>query len=86
MSAVDETIVREYFEAHGFFVSQRRKYMVQAREKTGDEEVDLVVLNPRAVGGEPLADFEITSAMLDRVARAVSHPAPSTVPAPRTAR
>ena len=48
MSAVDETIVREYFESHGFLVCQRRKYIVQSRQKTGDEEVDLIVLNPRA--------------------------------------
>ena len=71
MSAVDETIVREYFESHGFLVCQRRKYIVQARQKMAHEEVDLVVLNPRAVaGGEPL-EFEIASESLKRVARAV---------------
>jgi len=71
MSAVDETIVREYFESHEFLVCQRRKYIVQARQKMAHEEVDLVVLNPRAVaGGEPL-EFEIASESLDRVARAV---------------
>ena len=71
MSAVDETIVREYFESHEFLVCQRRKYIVQARQKMAHEEVDLVVLNPRAVaGGEPLK-FEIASESLDRVARAV---------------
>lgn len=46
MSAVDENIVREYFELHGFLVCQRRKYIVQARQKSADEEVDLIVLNP----------------------------------------
>ncbi|MGA2220711.1 MAG: hypothetical protein ABSH21_02850 [Verrucomicrobiia bacterium] len=71
MSAVDETIVREYFESHEFLVCQRRKYIVQARQKMAHEEVDLVVLNPRAVaGGEPL-EFEIASESLNRVARAV---------------
>jgi hypothetical protein len=71
MSAVDETIVREYFESHEFLVCQRRKYIVQARQKLAHEEVDLVVLNPRAVaGGEPL-EFEIASESLNRVARAV---------------
>ena len=49
---------------------QRRKYIVQARQKTGVEEIDLVVLNPRATG-EPLEDFEITSGALSRVARAI---------------
>lgn len=46
MSAIDEGIVREYFEQNGFLVRQPRKYQVQARRKTGDEEVDLAVFNP----------------------------------------
>ena len=46
MSAIDEGIVREYFEQNGFLVRQPRKYQVQARRKTGGEEVDLVVFNP----------------------------------------
>ena len=71
MSAVDETIVREYFELHGFLVCQRRKYIVQARQKTTQEEVDLVVLNPRAVPGETPPDFEITPDTLPRVSRAI---------------
>lgn len=69
MSAVDESIVREYFEAHGFLVCQRRKYVVQARQKTADEEINLVVLNPRATTGE--VDFELSSNALKHVARAV---------------
>jgi hypothetical protein len=71
VSAVDEAIVREYFEAHGFLVCQRRKYIVQARHQTPDEEVDLIIWNPRATGGEPPADFEIGSAGLARVSRAL---------------
>ena len=70
MSAVDESIVREFFESHGFLVCQRRKYIVQARQKTGDEEVDLIVLNPRATSESP-AEFEITSETLGRVSRAI---------------
>jgi len=70
MSAVDETIVREYLEAHGFLVCQRRKYIVQARAKSGEEEVDLIVLNPRATTGAPM-EFEITTPMLGQVGRAV---------------
>jgi len=70
MSAVDEGIVREYFEAHGFLVCQRRKYIVQARQKTAHEEIDLIVLNP-AAAGDPLPDFEITTESLTRVARAI---------------
>jgi hypothetical protein len=69
MSAVDESIVREYFEAHGFLVCQRRKYVVQARQKTADEEINLVVLNPRATTGE--VEFELSSGALKHISRAV---------------
>jgi len=71
MSAVDESIVREYFEAHGFLVCQRRKYVVQARQKTADEEINLIVLNPRAVASDAALDFEITSSVLKHVSRAI---------------
>jgi hypothetical protein len=71
MSAVDETIVREYFEAHGFLVCQRRKYIVQARQKTGEEEIDLVVLNPRCSSAGRPEQFEIDSESLPQIARAI---------------
>lgn len=71
MSAVDESIVREYFESRGFLVCQRRKYIVQSRQKTGDEEIDLIVLNPRATPGATPGDFEIDSAALKQVSRAI---------------
>ena len=71
MSAVDEGIVREYFELNGFLVCQRRKYIVQARQKTGDEEVDLIVLNPAVPAGTAPVEFEITSKMLSQVSRAI---------------
>jgi hypothetical protein len=71
MSAVDENIVREYFEAHGFLICQRRKYIVQSRQKTGDEEIDLVVMNPRATVSDAPLNFELAPADLRHVARAV---------------
>ena len=71
MSAVDEGIVREYFELNGFLVCQRRKYIVQARQKTGDEEVDLIVLNPGAPAGAAPEEFEVTSKTLSQVSRAI---------------
>jgi hypothetical protein len=71
MSAVDEGIVREYFELHGFLVCQRRKYIVQARQKSSDEEVDLIVLNPRASAPQPDESFEVTSETLKTIARAI---------------
>src|ERR1039457_6090716 len=71
MSAVDENIVREYFELHGFLVCQRRKYIVQARQKSADEEVDLIVLNPAVPPEAAPAEFEITSKALSQVSRAI---------------
>ncbi len=71
MSAVDEAIVREYFESQGFLVCQRRKYLAQTRQKSADEEINFIVLNPRA---KPAADpppFEITSASLGNISRAI---------------
>lgn len=46
MPAVNECIVRDYFEHLGYFVSQPRKYTVPGRPKTADEEIDLIVCNP----------------------------------------
>tara|TARA_R110002050_G_scaffold46697_1_gene109705 strand:+ start:268 stop:915 length:648 start_codon:yes stop_codon:yes gene_type:complete len=71
MSAIDEGIVREYFEQNGFLVRQVRKYQVQARKKTDDEEIDLVVYNPRWVRGERRADFFLFSNELPYLHRAV---------------
>ena len=71
MSAVDENIVREFFESQGFLVCQRRKYIVQSRQKSGDEEIDLIVINPRATASETSLNFELTSADLQHVSRAV---------------
>ena len=39
MSAIDEGIVREYFEQNGFLVRQARKYQVSARRKAAEEEI-----------------------------------------------
>jgi hypothetical protein len=72
MSAVGESIVREFFELHGFLVSQHRKYAVVAREKTADEEIDFLVHNPHADPsvGAP-ANFILAPEDLRRVARAI---------------
>jgi hypothetical protein len=44
---VNEWVVREYFEALGYLVTQPRKYEVPARrKKRADEEIDLLVVNP----------------------------------------
>lgn len=71
MAAIDEGIVREYFEQNGFFVRQMRKYQVQARRKTSDEEIDLLVLNPAWRRGLRRPDFFLFSNELPFIHRAV---------------
>ena len=71
MSAIDEGIVREYFEQNGFLVRQLRKYEVQARKKTGDEEIDLLVYNPAYERGARKPDFFLFSTELPFIHRAI---------------
>src|SRR5687768_13287095 len=71
MSAIDEGIVREYFEQNGFFVRQARKYQVSARRKIGEEEIDLVVLNPTWQRGSRKPDFFLFANELPYVHQAV---------------
>jgi len=71
MSAIDEGIVREFFEQSGFFVRQVRKYQVQARRKTADEEIDLLVHNPAWKKGARPPDFLLFASELQFVHRAV---------------
>ena len=69
MAAVSETIVREYFELHGFFVRQHRKYIAPTRKE--DEEIDFFVLNPQPQpGGTPLP-FVLASDDLPGLVRAI---------------
>ena len=71
MSAIDEGIVREYFEQNGFFVRQARKYQVQSRRKTGEEEIDLIVFNPSWQRGLRKPDFFLFSSELPYVQKAI---------------
>ncbi|MEX2381290.1 MAG: hypothetical protein WD490_02815 [Opitutales bacterium] len=71
MSRVYEEIVREYFEGNGFLVRQLRKYQVQSRKKTTDEEIDLLVFNPRFHPGERKPGFLLFSSELPFLHRAV---------------
>lgn len=69
MSAVSETIVREYFELHGFFVRQQRKFV--APSKREDDDIDFFVLNPLyEISTHPLP-FILGSRDLPSIARAV---------------
>jgi hypothetical protein len=45
MSGVNETIVREFFEARGFLVRQQRKFVAPGLQD--DDEIDFFVANPR---------------------------------------
>ena len=71
MAAVDEDIVREYFEQNGFLVRQIRKYEVMARKKTGDEEIDMLVYNPAYQPGSRKPEFFLRSAELACVHRGI---------------
>ena len=71
MSAIDEGIVREYFEQNGFLVRQARKYQVQSRRKLAEEEIDLMVFNPAWQRGARKPDFFLFSNELPFVHKAV---------------
>ncbi len=45
MAAVSESIVREYFELHGFLVRQHRKFI--APSKRENEDIDFFIQNPQ---------------------------------------
>ena len=69
MSAVSETIVREYFELHGFFVRQQRKFIAPGRRE--DDEIDFFVVNPQPTESDAPLPFTLTSTDLARIARGV---------------
>ena len=71
MAAIDEGIVREYFEQSGFFVRQVRKHAVQARRKTSEEAIDLVVLNPAWTRDRRRPDFFLFANELPFLHRAI---------------
>ncbi len=70
MSAVSETIVREYFELKGFLVRQHRKYIGQTRREE-DADIDFFVLNPQPQATPVEPPFVLTSADLPFVERAI---------------
>ena len=71
MSAIDEGIVREYFEQNGFLVRQARKYQVSARRKAAEEEIDLIVFNPAWQRGARKPEFFLFSSELPFVHKAI---------------
>ena len=71
MSSVNENVVGEYFEQLGYLVSQPRKYVPSGRQKTADEELDLIVYNPQVSDHQIPGHLVWTTADLTHVARAV---------------
>jgi hypothetical protein len=69
MAAVSESIVREYFELHGFFVRQQRKFIAPSRRE--DEEIDFFILRPQPELVTTPVPFILTSADLRSIARGV---------------
>lgn len=69
MSAVSETMVREYFELHHFLVRQERKYIVRGRET--DDGIDFFILNPNPVEGHDTIPFLLATEDLKYVKQAI---------------
>ena len=71
MPAVSETIVREYFELHGFLVRQHRKFVAPNRNADDEDDIDFFVLNPQPQPRPAEFPFVLTSAQLAFVNRAI---------------
>jgi hypothetical protein len=69
VSAVSESIVREFFELNGFLVRQQRKYIAQGRSE--DDDIDFFVLNPQPRDLETPLPFVLATEDLPGIARAV---------------
>jgi len=70
MSAVSETIVREYFELHEFLVRQHRKYISQTHREE-DDDIDFFVLNPHPQTPAGALPFVLNSPDLATIGRAI---------------
>ncbi len=70
MSAVSESIVREYFEQHEFLIRQRRKYIGQTRGQDEDD-IDFFVLNPHPQVQSGVMPFVLSSPDLIFIERAI---------------
>ena len=71
MAAVNEWVVREYFEMLGYLVNRPRKHVVPGRHKKAEEEIDLLVVNPRVTENEIPESMVWTGEDLKNVSRAI---------------
>lgn len=69
MASVSETLVREFFELHGFLVRQPRKHTPRSTREP--EEADLLVVNPRGKATSEPLPLLLQPEDLSRVARAL---------------
>src|SRR5262245_47077127 len=69
MSAVSETIVREYFELHEFHVRKHGKYIAQQRIE--DDDIYFFVVNPRVQTRQGEQQFVLASVDLPFIERAI---------------
>ena len=68
MAGFDENLVREYFELNGFMARQLRKYQAQPRS---EEPVALLVHNPAPITDGVSSGFQLFSADVARIERAI---------------
>ncbi|MCS6771466.1 MAG: hypothetical protein NZ740_05510 [Kiritimatiellae bacterium] len=67
MPGVNEAIAREFFEAQGFLIRQPIKYLVTARPKQPNEEIDFLAIRPGSgieappTGAKVMAVSDLTS-------------------------
>lgn len=76
MSGFEETIVREYFEQHGFLVRPQRRIPGAGRRKTAEESVEFVIFNPAYAPTERSPAFLLFTNELPYLERAVIIPKP----------
>ncbi len=69
MSAISETIVREFLEASGFLVQQERKFVAPSRRH--DSHIDFFATHPAATESKAALPFELRLGDLKHIRRAV---------------
>ncbi|MDP7012447.1 MAG: hypothetical protein QF927_00555 [Verrucomicrobiota bacterium] len=69
MSAISETIVREFLEASGFLVQQGRKFVAPSRRH--DSHIDFFATHPAAKAATSDLPFELKPGDLKHIRRAV---------------
>ena len=71
MAGVSETLVREYFESLDFVVCQPCKYVTIGRHPNAEAELDVIVVNPRAIEQKIPEELVWETSHLANISRAV---------------